>query len=155
MVKHYNLPEDAKILDVGCGKGFLLYEFTKVLPKAEVRGIDISEYAVENAKEEVKPHIQVGNAKSLPFEDNYFDFIVSLGTLHNLFNFELYDALKDIERVGKEHKYVMQESYRNEREKVNMLNWQLTQHTFFRTDEWLWFFELSGYTGDYGFIFFE
>ena len=97
----------------------------------------------------------MGNAKSLPFEDNYFDFIVSLGTLHNLFNFELYDALKDIERVGKEHKYVMQESYRNEREKVNMLNWQLTQHTFFRTDEWLWFFELSGYTGDYGFIFFE
>jgi len=155
MIRHYNIPEDAKILDVGCGKGFLLYEITRLLPKAEVFGIDISEYAIENAKEEVKDRIQFGSATSLPFDDNSFDFVFALGCLHNLFNFELMVALKEIERVGKQHKYTMQESYRNELERINMCNWQLTQHSFYNTEEWLWFFNLAGYTGDYGFIFFE
>jgi ubiquinone/menaquinone biosynthesis C-methylase UbiE len=155
MIKHYQLPEDAKILDIGCGKGFLLYEITRLLPKAEVFGIDISEYAVENSKEEIRSKIQVGNATSLPYEDSSMDFVYALGTIHNLFNFELFDALKEMERVGKQHKYTMQESYRNETEKINMCNWQLTQHAFYNVDEWKWFFKLAGYTGDYGFIFFE
>jgi SAM-dependent methyltransferase len=155
MAEHYDLKEDAKILDVGCGKGFLLYEFTQVLPKAQVVGIDISSHAIENSKQEIKSFVQVGNATKLPYEDGYFDCVVSLGTLHNLYNFELFQALQEIERVGKENKYVMQESYRNEREKVNMLNWQLTQHSFYNVDEWNWFFKLAGYTGDFGFIFFE
>jgi ubiquinone/menaquinone biosynthesis C-methylase UbiE len=155
MVKHYNLKDDAKILDVGCGKGFLLYELTKLLPKTKVFGLDISAYAVENAKEEVKSGIKVGNAISLPFEDNSFDFVYALGCLHNLYNFELFQALKEMQRVGKQHKYTMQESYRNETERINMCNWQLTQHSFYSTQEWEWFFNLSGYTGDYGFIFFE
>jgi ubiquinone/menaquinone biosynthesis C-methylase UbiE len=155
MVNHYNLPEDARILDVGCGKGFLLYELTKLLPKAKVFGIDISDYAVENAKEEVKSGIKIGNATSLPFEDNSFDYVYALGCLHNLYNFELFKALKEMERVGKQHKYSMQESYRNETERINMCNWQLTQHSFYNTQEWVWFFNLAGYTGDYGFIFFE
>ena len=155
MIKHYNLPEDAKILDIGCGKGFLMYELSRLLPKAEIFGIDISTYAVENAKEEVKDNIKFGNATSLPFEDNTFDFVYALGCFHNLYNFDLMEALKEIERVGKQHKYTMQESYRNETEKINMCNWQLTQHSFYSTEEWVWFFKLAGYTGDYGFIFFE
>lgn len=155
MVNNYNLPDNARILDIGCGKGFLLYELTKLLPEAKVFGIDISEYAVENAKEEVKDGIKVGNATSLPFDDNSFDFVYALGCLHNLYNFELFDALKEMERVGKQHKYTMQESYRNENERINMCNWQLTQHSFYSTQEWIWFFNLAGYTGDYGFIFFE
>lgn len=155
MVKHYKLPENAKILDIGCGKGFLLYEFTKILADADVYGIDISKYAVENAKEEIKPHIKVENATSLPFEDNSFDFVYALGCMHNLFNFELFEALKEMERVGRRHKYTMQESYRNETERINMCNWQLTQHSFFSTKEWVWFMKLAGYSGDYGYIFFE
>lgn len=155
MVHYYNLPEDANILDVGCGKGFLLFELTKLLPKAKVFGIDISEYAIENAKEEVKPYLRVGSAISLPFENKSFDYVFALGCLHNLYNFDLFQALKEIERVGKKHKYTMQESYRNETERINMCNWQLTQHSFYSTEEWVWFFKMAGYTGDYGFIFFE
>lgn len=155
MIDHYQLPENASILDVGCGKGFLLYELMQLLPEATVAGIDFSPYAIEHAKEEVKPFLQVGNANQLPYPDHAFDLVLSLGVLHNLTNFDLYRALQEVERVGKQHKWVMQESYRNEREKINMLNWQLTQRTFFRTDEWEWFFKMAGYTGDYGFIFFE
>ncbi|MEO5350351.1 MAG: class I SAM-dependent methyltransferase [Magnetococcus sp. YQC-3] len=155
MIDHYQLQDGATILDVGCGKGFLLYEFTQLLPNARVAGIDHSAYAIEHAKEEIKPFLQVGHANHLPYADHTFDLVISLAVMHNLTNFDLYKALQEVERVGRQHKWLMQESYRTERERINMLNWQLTQHTFFRTDEWTWFFNLAGYTGDYGFIFFE
>ena len=156
MAKHYTIEPGHKILDVGFGKGYLLYEFTQVVPGVEVAGIDISEYGLENAKEEVKPYLQVGNAISLPFEDNTFDFVVSITTLHNLYNYELNSAVKEIERVGKgTNKHIAIESYRNEREKANLLYWQLTCRSFYTPKEWEWVFEQCGYTGDYSYIVFE
>ena len=155
MVKHYNLPKDARILDVGCGKAFLLYEFTQVLPECTVVGLDISAYAVENAKEEVRPHLQVGNARSLPFADKSFDFVYSITTLHNLYIYDLHAALKEIERVRKSAAYVNVEAYRNEREKMNLLYWQLTCRAFHTPQEWEWIYEQAGYKGDHSFIYFE
>lgn len=155
MAQHYGIKSGDKILDVGCGKGYLLYEFTQAVPGVEIAGIDISEYAIENAKEEVKPFLKVGNAVDLPFPDKTFDFVVSILTLHNLYNYELRQALQEIERVGKQNKYIVVESYRNEAEKVNLLYWQLTCQSFYTPQEWEWFFKDSGYTGDYGCIFFE
>lgn len=155
MAKHYNLPQDAKILDVGSGKGFLLYDFTQVLKNAQVAGIDISQYGVEHSKEEIRPFVQVGSATKLPFPDKSFDFVVSINTLHNLPNYDLWQALKEIERVARGPKHITVESYRNEREKMNLLYWQLTCRTFYSTQEWEWFFQQAGYTGDYAFIFFE
>jgi len=155
MAQHYKLRSDAHILDIGCGKGFLLYEFTQVLPEAQVFGVDISEYAIKNAKEEVKTFLRVGNANQLPFEDHSFDFVVSINTLHNLYIYDLWQALKEIERVAKTSKHITIEAYRSEREKVNLLYWQLTCHTFHTPQEWEWIFRQTGYTGDYGCIFFE
>ena len=155
MINHYGLKAGDKILDIGCGKGFLLYDFTKILPGIEVCGIDISEYAIENSKEEVKNNLILGNATSLPFADNAFDFVFSLNTFHNLECFDLYPALKEMERVGKKHKYICVESYRNEVEKANLLYWQVTCEAFNTPNEWSWWFEHTGYTGDHSFIYFE
>src|SRR6266550_2079737 len=155
VAKHYGLKAGDKILDVGCGKGFLLYDFTESVPGVKVRGIDISAYAVENGKEEVRPCLQAGNANSLPFPDKSFDLVISITTLHNLQCFDLDRALREIERVGKKHKYIVVESYRNEEEKANLLYWQLTCESFYMPKEWEWFFQESGYTGDYGFITFD
>lgn len=155
MADHYGISAGDKILDVGCGKGYLLYELTQVVPGVEVTGIDISEYGLENSKEEIREHLKVASATDLPFPDNSFDYVVSLVTLHNLFNFEVWKALEEIERVGKDKKYVVMESYRNEQEKVNLLYWQLTCESFCTPQEWEWLFERTGYTGDHEFIFFE
>jgi protein-L-isoaspartate(D-aspartate) O-methyltransferase len=155
LVKYYRLRPGASILDVGCGKAFLLYEFTQVLPGARVAGIDISEYAIANAQEEVRPYVEVGNATRLPFSDRSFDFVLSINTLHNLYNYDLHQALQEIERVGRGPKHVIVETYRNEREKVNLMYWQLTCRAFHTPQEWEWCFERAGYTGDYSFITFE
>ncbi|MBI5184451.1 MAG: class I SAM-dependent methyltransferase, partial [Nitrospinae bacterium] len=155
MIAHYNLPANARILDVGCGKGFLLYELKKLLPKAEVKGIDISSYAVENAKEEIRERLQVGNAAELPFKEKEFDLVYSITTLHNLYNFDLKKAVREIQRVSKKNSFIMVESYRNEKEKANLLYWQLTCESFLTPQEWVWLFDEYGYTGDYEFIFFE
>lgn len=155
MVEHYGLKPGDKILDIGCGKGYLLYDFTKVVDGLELHGIDISEYAIENSKPEIKEKLQLGNATSLPWPDNYFDFVYSITTLHNLHNFELDAALREMERVGKGNKYLCVESYRNEVEKANLLYWQVTCEAFCTPKEWEWWFKQSGYTGDHSFIYFE
>lgn len=155
MVKHYGLKPGASILDVGCGKGFLLYEFGQVLPGAKLAGLDVSRYALEHAKEEVRPFLKEGRAEKLPFPDKSFDLVYSINTLHNLKNFELDAALREIERVGRGAKHVTVESYRNEREKANLLYWQLTCRSFYMPDEWEWAFRRAGYSGDWSFIVFE
>jgi SAM-dependent methyltransferase len=154
MADHYKLKAGDRILDVGCGKGYLLYDFTKVVPGIEVTGLDISSYAVANAKEEVRDRIKLGNATALPFPDKSFDLVFSLTTLHNLHNYDLDKALREVERVGR-NKYICVESYRNEQEKANLLYWQVTCETFCTPEEWDWWFRLTGYTGDYSFIYFE
>ena len=155
MIKRYNLRSNPKILDIGCGKGYFLYDCKRLIPDAEVYGLDISEYAIANSKEEIKDRLQVGSATKLPWNDCEFDLVISINTLHNLYTYDLEKALKEIERVGKENKYICVESYRNEKEKVNLLYWQVTCEEFNTPKEWEWWFDKTGYTGDYSFIYFE
>ena len=155
MAAHYGLKAGDRVLDVGCGKGFQLFDLTKVVPGIEVYGLDISEYAIANAKEEIKDRLQVGNATSLPFPDHHFDLVFSLTTLHNLHCYDLDKALREVERVGKKNKYICVESYRNEEEKANLLYWQVTCEAFNTPEEWEWWFKQTGYTGDHSLIYFE
>ena len=155
MARHYQLQSGQSVLDVGCGKGFLLYDLTQVVPGLQVTGIDISAYALANAKEEVKDRLQLGNANKLPFVDGSFDLVISINTLHNLACFDLESALREMQRVGRKNRYLCVESFRNEEEKVNLLYWQLTCRCFYAPEEWQWWFQRAGYDGDYSFIYFE
>jgi SAM-dependent methyltransferase len=154
MIDHYKLKPGDSVLDVGCGKGYQLVELALALPGLHVHGLDISEYAIQNAHPDVKNKIQKGTASKLPFENNQFDLVISINTLHNLSNRELDSSLREVERVGK-NKYLCVESYRNEEEKVNLLYWQVTCEQFNTPEDWVWWFEATGFSGDHSFIYFE
>jgi ubiquinone/menaquinone biosynthesis C-methylase UbiE len=155
LIGQYNLKDGCKILDIGCGKAFLLYELKQLLPNTTIIGFDYSQYGIDNAKNEIKESLFKHNAQDIyPFEDDEFDLVISLATLHNLKIYDLKKAVQECERVGKE-KFIMVEAYRNEEELFNLECWALTCESFFRPDEWTWMYEEWGYTGDYEFIYFE
>ena len=148
-IDYWNLNETDSLLDVGCGKGFMIYDFKVIIPNLLVRGIDISSYAIENAKEEVKDFLNVADCKSLPFEDKEFDYVTSINTIHNLELNDCAKALKEIQRVTKKNSFITVDAYRNEEEKDRMFKWNLTAKTILSVDEWKIFFKDNGYTGDY------
>jgi len=155
LIKNYNLTNNSSVLDVGCGKAFMLYEMKLLLPGLKISGFDISKHGLAEAKKEIKKDLFIHRAQEIyPFKDKQFDLVISLGCLHNLRICELEVALKEIERVGKQG-YVMLESYRNEEELFNLLCWALTCESFFDEKEWIWIYNHFGYTGDYEFIYFK
>tara|TARA_B100002051_G_C16695369_1_gene617829 strand:- start:935 stop:1600 length:666 start_codon:yes stop_codon:yes gene_type:complete len=155
LIANYNLTNDSSILDIGCGKGFLLYELKLLLPKLKIKGIDISNHGKSCAFDIVKDNIIIQKAQdNLPFNDNEFNLVISLGCFHNLEIQDLKKSLNEVQRVGNQG-YIMVESYRSEKELFNLQCWALTCEAFFSETEWKWLFKEFGYSGDYEFIFFE
>ena len=146
---HYDLPEDCRILDVGCAKGFMLHDFSILMPGATLAGIDISQYAIENAIEDTRPFVQIGSADNLQFEDNSFDLVISINTIHNLPREQCEKALREIERVSCRAAFITVDAWHNDTEKENMLKWNLTAQTYMHVDDWATLFQNAGYSGDY------
>ena len=146
---HFDLNSNSSVLDVGCAKGFMMYDMKRLIPGINVKGIDVSEYAIAHGQEEVKADMQVADALSLPFEDNSFDVIISITTLHNLEVDDLATSLREIERVKTKGSFITLDAYRNDEEKERMEAWNLTAKTMMHVDEWQAFFQEVGYTGDY------
>ena len=146
---YYNLNPKSSILDVGSAKGFMLYDFMNLIPGMDVRGIDISKYAIENTIEPVKPFVEVADAKKLPFDDDSFDLVISINTIHNLNEHDCGLAIKEINRVSKDNSFITVDAYRNDEEKRMMYDWNLTAKTIKHVDDWVEFFNTLNYKGDY------
>jgi len=146
---HFGLDGDSSLLDVGCAKGFMLHDLAELIPGIKVAGVDVSSYAVEHAIEDMRPFVQVADARELPFPDKSFDVVISINTVHNLERADLAQALREIERVARKGSFVTVDAYRDEGERERMMAWNLTAKTIMSVEEWVAFFDECGYTGDY------
>lgn len=147
--KYYGLTAGSRVLDVGCAKGFMVYDFQRLIPGLDIRGVDISEYAIENAKAEVKEITSIADARELPFEDDSFDLVISINTLHNLDGDDLVKGFREVVRVSRGNAFATVDAFNTEEEKMAMLAWNLTAKTILSADDWIAFFKKVGYTGDY------
>ena len=147
--QHWNLGVGDSVLDVGCAKGFMLYDFSAMIPGLKIAGIDVSDYAISNSLESVKPFLQVANAKELPFDDGSFDYVISINTVHNLAVDDCIRAISEIERVSASGAFITVDAYRDESERQRMEDWNLTALTILSVTEWVEVFNDAGYSGDY------
>ena len=146
---HYRLADDARILDIGCAKGFLVHDFAQLMPRAYVAGLDVSQYAIDNSMPEIRANLTVGDAKELPYEDQSFDLVLSINTVHNLPREECARSLREIMRVTRAHAFITVDAWRTEEEHQRLLKWMLTAYTFMSVPDWERFFAEAGYTKDY------
>jgi ubiquinone/menaquinone biosynthesis C-methylase UbiE len=146
---HFGPLTGRSVLDVGCAKGFMLYDLVRLVPDVHVAGIDVSDYAIQNSLPEVRPFLQVADARDLPFETNSFDVVISINTVHNLELEECKKALREISRVSQDHSFITVDAYSNEEERERMMAWNLTAKTILSVEDWVSLFEEVGYEGDY------
>ena len=151
MIKHYKLNNNSKILDIGCAKGFMMYEFKRELPKCEVRGIDISRYAKKKAHPKIKKFIKVGSCEKLPWPDNFFDFVVSISTIHNLKINGIVKSLKEIKRVSKGKAFIRVKAYNTNTERKIIDKWNIVAESNLHKKKWLNLLKKTKYDADYQF----
>lgn len=149
MIEYYRLDGEVSILDVGCAKGFMLHDFLEALPEAEVRGIDISNYCLDHCLDSVKTYCQKASCDALPFEDNSFDLVVSIATIHNLDVEGVKKSLREMERVSRGNAFLKVNGYQSESERKELEEWNLVARTILHVNEWQALFKETRYTGDY------
>jgi SAM-dependent methyltransferase len=149
IAKHFALKAGDRVLDVGCGKGFLVKDLMKVCPGLDAFGVDVSEYAVVNCEPEVVGRLHVGNATRLPFPSGSFQAVLSINTIHNLDRAGCIEALREIQRLAPGRGYIQVDAYRNPEERQVFEDWMLTARTYGMPQDWREIMREAGYTGDY------
>ncbi len=148
-VNYYKLGPGSKVLDVGCAKGFMLFDLKRQFPDIEVKGLDISNYAIDNAHPGIRQFLTVGDARNLDYEDDHFDLVISINTVHNLDIEDCKKSIKEISRVSKKNSFLTVDAFNNAEEKRRMYMWNLTAKTIMSVQEWKTMFNEIGYNGNY------
>jgi len=147
----YRLKNNAKILQIGCDKGFLLQDIKEIFPKAKVRGIEVSDYAIKHVNKKINKFIKKGQFYDLSFKKNEFDFVIAIGPVYSLNLADAIKCLKEIKRVGKGKSFITLGSYESEKDLKLFRYWTLLGSTILKKKEWIEVLKHTKYNGDYKF----
>lgn len=155
LIKAFKLNKKSRILDIGCGKGFLMYEIHKLIKSNEIYGLEISNYAIKNSHPEIKNKIKQYDARNkLKYSNKEFDLAISIGCYHNFHLKDLDFAINEFSRVSK-NQYFVTEGYRNNRELFNLQCWALTCKSFYSNEDWKYLLKKNNFKGMYEIIYFN
>jgi ubiquinone/menaquinone biosynthesis C-methylase UbiE len=149
IIGHFRLQPGMRVLDVGCGKGFLVKDLMLECPGLEAFGLDISHYALIRCPAEIVGRLHLGSADFLPFRDRSLDAVLSINTIHNLTRSDALKAMREIERVSGGRAFVQVDSYLSPAQKEIFESWVITAQFHDYPDGWLKLFTEAGYSGDY------
>lgn len=149
VVDRYKIKAPAKVLDIGCAKGFFCYDMMELYPGIEAYGVETSRYAISQVPESIRNYVFFSDQMKMPFKAHEFDFVMSVNTLHWVTPDRVKPALQEMMRVGKDHFFLQVDAYHNEEEKRRLLAWAPTVSTLFSVEQWLKLFDEVGYKGDY------
>ena len=98
----YSSSKGLKVLDIGCGNGYVLFQYAR--HGAEVTGVDLTSTAIDLSRKRFELAKMPGtfveiDGQHLPFPDDHFDVVCSMGVLHHISNpeptvNEMYRVLK-------------------------------------------------------------
>lgn len=149
-VEHFKLTSGMKVLDVGCGKGFFVYDLYST-QGIEAYGVDVSEYAVSNCHPGAVGRVHLQSMQNMSFPDNSFDAVFCINALHNLSKLEAYKAIREMNRVVNDltKVFIQVDAFNDSNELKILENWLLTAQMYLPPDDWLNFFEKCGFEGSY------
>ena len=152
IANEYNLDNKSSFLQLGCEKGFLLHDLKNILPNLKIRGLETSDYAVNNSMEDVRKYIsKTKNYINLEYEENKFDFILALGVVYTLNLSDAIQCLKEIQRISKGKSFVILASYETIQDYWLFRQWTVLGSTILLKNDWIEVLNHVNYTGDYYF----
>lgn len=135
-----NLRRGDRILDLGCGSGRDLRYFAQ--HGFRVIGIDYSPRLVELARVYSKQPVVLGDFASLPFKDNSFDAVWSIGSLLHVPRSSVSSVLSEVHRVLKDDAFLLTSVKKGSGEEIDPLG---RYNVFYSPDEWVNVHSENGY----------
>lgn len=138
-----------RVLDIGCAFGYVVISLRSL--GVEAYGVDISEYAINNSPLKVRPYLKIADMVNLPFDDTYFDLVVSYDVLEHIHASNLPPVLKEIKRVSSKNLYfeIFSDNNINKIFKINDSSHVSVYKSFF----WKNLFKKAGFKPNKRFIF--
>ena len=102
LIRSLKLPEHARILEVGCGRGVALVPLARLTSPARLTGLDVDPALLAEAREHldrrgIEAELVHGDVRALPFPAASFDVVVDFGTCWHIADAER--ALQEVARV--------------------------------------------------------
>ena len=94
---------------------------------------------LKTALDKMKKHIKVGSCQKLPYKNEYFDFVISISTIHNLSPSKLHLAIREIERVKKNtgKSFIRVKGFKTFKEKKFIEDWNVVAKSNVSIKRWL------------------
>jgi ubiquinone/menaquinone biosynthesis C-methylase UbiE len=102
LVRAMRLPAEARILEIGCGRGIALPVLDRLCSPRRLVGLDIEGELLTEAADNLREHgtraeLCCGDVRRMPFDDESFDVVIDFGTLYHIARSPA--ALEEIARV--------------------------------------------------------